>query len=269
MKIGFIGVGAMAQAIIQGGILRAEFVPASNILVHSARKNHYTTYADQNGLTAVASNTELVKQSDIVVLAVVPKVVTSVLTEIKSALTPQKTLVSIVSGISLDQLAQMTTNDQPILRTLPNINSEFGAGMTAVAANNNLTGTAFQQATDMFAATGEVLELAEDQFAVFSAISGSAVAYVDFFIDALSRAGVKYGLNKQVATKIAAQTTLGSAKSLLDADVSPAEMIDQVCSPGGDTIAGILAMEKAGFLSSVVSGIDATIAKSTRKTERD
>lgn len=268
MKIGFIGVGAMAQAIVQG-LLRAEFVPASNILVHSARKNHYTTYADQNGLTAVASNTELVKQSDIVVLAVVPKVVTSVLTEIKSALTPKQTLVSIVSGISLDQLAQMTTNDQPILRTLPNINSEFGAGMTAVAANDNLTGTALQQATDMFAATGEVLELAEDQFAVFSAISGSAVAYVDFFIDALSRAGVKYGLNKQVATKIAAQTTLGSAKSLLDADVSPAEMIDQVCSPGGDTIAGILAMEKAGFLSSVVSGIDATIAKSTGKTERD
>ena len=135
--------------------------------------------------------------------------------------------------------------------------------MTAVAANENLTGDRKAQAISLYQATGSVLELKESQFSVFSAISGSAVAYVDFFIDSLSRAGVKYGFTKEMATQIAAQTTLGSAHSLMASKKSPAEMIDKVSSPGGDTIAGILAMEEAGFLPSVIKGIDATIAKST------
>lgn len=262
MKIGFIGVGAMAQAIIQG-LLRAQFVTAKDILIHSARPEHYQAYAEKFGLTAMESNAQLVQQSDLVVLAVVPQVLEPVIHEINDQLTPTKGLISIVSGISLKRLAQLTNAEQPILRTLPNINSEFGAGMTAVAANDQLSGELKEQAEGLFAATGDVLTMPENQFAAFSAISGSAVAYVDFFIDALSRTGVKYGLNKEVATRIAAQTTLGSAKSLMESGKTPAEMIDQVCSPGGDTIAGILAMEQAGLLNAVVAGIDATIAKST------
>jgi pyrroline-5-carboxylate reductase len=160
-------------------------------------------------------------------------------------------------------LEELTDYQLPILRSLPNINSEYGQGMTAIAANENLTGDRKDQVISVFKATGEVSELPEKQFAAFSAISGSAVAYVDFFIDCLSRTGVKYGFSKDVATQIAAQTTLGSAKSLMDSKATPAEMIDKVCSPGGDTIAGILAMEQAGFLNAVVKGIDATIAKST------
>lgn len=262
MKIGFIGVGAMAQAIIQG-LLNAKFVPANDILVHSAHKAHYENYAAAYGLTAQKTNTALTQNSDVVVLAVVPKVAANVLREIGDALNPTKTLISIVSGISLNRLAELTDYNLPILRSLPNINSEYGQGMTAVAANENLVDQQKQAALAVFKATGEVSELPEDQFAVFSAISGSAVAYVDFFIDCLSRAGVKYGFDKETATKIAAQTALGSAQSLLASKKTPAEMIDKVCSPGGDTIAGILAMEQAGMLNSVVKGIDATIEKST------
>ncbi|EHL99526.1 pyrroline-5-carboxylate reductase [Lentilactobacillus parafarraginis F0439] len=262
MKIGFIGVGAMAQAIIQG-LLRAKFVPAENILVHSAHKENYENYAAQYGLTAKATNQALAADSDLVVLAVVPAVAGDVLGEVRDQLTTEKTLISIVSGVSLSRLEELTDYNLAILRSLPNINSEFGQGMTAVAANENLTGDKKKTALALFAATGEVSELPEDQFAIFSAISGSAVAYVDFFIDALSRAGVKYGFSKETATKVAAQTTLGSAQSLLASGQTPAELIDKVCSPGGDTIAGILAMEQAGFLNSVVKGIDATIDKST------
>ncbi len=262
MKIGFIGVGAMAQAIIQG-LLKAEFVPAQDILVHSAHQDHYEKYAAQYGLTPKESNTAVVDGSDLVVLAVVPAVVTDVVAEIRGELSAKKTLISIVSGVSLDRLEELTDYNLPILRSLPNINSEFGQGMTAVAANENLTGDRKSQAISLYQATGSVLELKESQFSVFSAISGSAVAYVDFFIDSLSRAGVKYGFTKEMATQIAAQTTLGSAHSLMASKKSPAEMIDKVSSPGGDTIAGILAMEEAGFLPSVIKGIDATIAKST------
>ncbi|ORN24426.1 pyrroline-5-carboxylate reductase family protein [Lentilactobacillus parabuchneri] len=245
MKIGFIGVGAMAQAIIQG-LLNAKFVPAENILVHSAHKAHYENYAKQYGLTAEVTNQQVTENSDLVVLAVVPAIAADVLAEIRDQLSSQKTLISIVSGVSLNRLEELTDYNLPILRSLPNINSQYGQGMTAVAANENLSGDRKAQAIAMYEATGSVSELSESQFAAFSAISGSAVAYVDFFIDSLSRAGVKYGFTKEMATH---QT--------------PAELIDKVCSPGGDTIAGILAMEQAGFLPSVIKGIDATIAKST------
>lgn len=266
MKIGFIGVGAMAQAIIQG-LLKARLVPTENILIHSAHQAHYENYADKFGLTPQETNLDVAKNSDFVVLAVVPAIAKAVLAEIRSALTKDKVLVSIVSGVFLERLAELTNYDLPILRTLPNINSEFGQGMTAVAVNENLAGDQKDQALSIFQATGEISELPETLFPAFSAISGSAVAYIDFFIDALSRAGVKYGLSKEAATKIAAQTTFGSADALMQSGKTPAEMIDKVCSPGGDTIAGILAMEEAGFLSSVVKGIDATIDKSTGKTK--
>lgn len=261
MKIGFIGVGAMAQAIIQG-LLRAKFVPAKDILVHSAHQARYEQYADQYGLTAQKTNAELTQNSDLVVLAVVPGIVADVLNEINGELKSNKTLISIVSGLGLNRLEELTDYNLPILRSLPNINSEYGQGMTAIATNENLVGEQKKTAVSLFEATGEISELPEDQFAIFSAISGSAVAYVDFFIDCLSRAGVKYGFNKETATKIAAQTALGSAQSLLASKQTPAEMIDKVCSPGGDTIAGILAMEQAGLLNSVIKGIDATIDKS-------
>ncbi len=139
MKIGFIGVGAMAQAIIQG-LLKAQFVPSQDILVHSAHQQHYEKYAEQFGLTAEPTNQAVAKDSDLVVLAVVPKIAADVLAEIRGELSQKKTLISIVSGVSLNRLEELTDYNLPILRSLPNINSEFGQGMTAVAANENLTG---------------------------------------------------------------------------------------------------------------------------------
>ncbi len=193
---------------------------------------------------------------------------TDVLAEIRGELYTEKDVdLNSFSGVSLNRIrGTVPITICRFFDSLPNINSEFGQGMTAVAANENLTGDRKAQAIAMYEATGSVSELDESQFAAFSAISGSAVAYVDFFIDSLSRAGVKYGFSKEMATKIAAQTTLGSAHALMASKKSPAEMIDKVCSPGGDTIAGILAMEEAGFLPSVIKGIDATIAKSTGKS---
>ncbi len=263
MKIGFIGVGAMAKAIIQG-LLNSKFISSEDILVHSAHKDNYENYAKKFDLTSASSNTELVQKSDYIILAVIPAVVKPVLEEVRTSLN-RKVLLSIASGISLARLEELTDYNLPILRCLPNVNSEFGQGMTAVAANENLVGEQKKTALNIFEATGVVLNLPEDKFANFSAISGSAVAYVDLFIDCLSRAGVKYGFSKKDATNIAAQTTLGSAISLLKSKKTPADMIDTVCSPGGDTIEGILAMEQAGMLNSVVKGIDATIKKSTGK----
>lgn len=267
MKIGFIGVGGMAQAIIAGLLTAKTFAPA-DVTVHSHRQASYQPYAAAHGLVAADSNVAVAEASDLVVLAVTPNVAADVLREIADVLaTGEKTLLSIVAGLSLDEMAGIVGGNVPILRTLPNVNVEVQAGMTAVAANDKLTGDELTAALRVFNTIGSTTDLAEDQFGVFSALAGSSPAYIDFFIDSLSRAGVKYGLTKAQATQIAAQATLGSAKMVLESDKIPFALIDQVASPGGSTVAGLLAMEEAGLMTAVVKGIDATIKRDAGEPE--
>lgn len=259
MKIGFIGVGGMAQAIITGLINKANISPA-DILVHSAHASTYEKFAEKTGTTAEQNNKAVVQASDIVVLAVTPNVATPVLQEIRDELDPKRhTLISIVAGLSLERLEEQAGYDLPILRTLPNLNVAIGSGMTAIHGNEHLTGKVKDQSVALFNQIGSTVTLPEADFATFSALAGSSPAYVFFFIDSLSRAGVKHGLSKAAATKIAAQAVMGSAEMLLNSDENPFALIDQVSSPGGSTVAGLLAMEEAGFMTSVVKGIDATI----------
>ncbi len=251
----------MAQAII-GGLLTAKTFASTDVVVHSHRQTSYQPYATAHDLVAADSNVAVATASDLVVLAVTPNVAKDVLREIADVLaTGEKTLISIVAGLSLKEMAEIVGKKVPILRTLPNVNVEVQAGMTAVIANDNLTGDRLAAALRVFNTIGSTTELAENQFGVFSALAGSSPAYIDFFIDSLSRAGVKYGLTKTQATQIAAQATLGSAKMVLESDKIPFALIDQVASPGGSTVAGLLAMEEAGLMTAVVKGIDATIKR--------
>ncbi|KRM11666.1 pyrroline-5-carboxylate reductase [Paucilactobacillus suebicus] len=258
MKIGFIGVGEMAQAIIKGLINANQFDP-SDIYVHSTHQTTYEPFAKETGVVAVDSNIEVAKQTDIVVLAVIPNAAVVVLNEIKSQLA-DKTLISIIGSLSVTEIENVIGTSIPILRALPNINVEGNVGMTALADNDALIGDKKAVAVKTFEVLGEVSWQQESKFAIFSAIAGSGPAYVDFFIDALSRAGVKYGLTKKEATEIAAMTLQGSSHMVLNSkNQTPMDFVDAVCSPGGSTVAGLLAMEEAGFMNSVIKGIDATV----------
>jgi pyrroline-5-carboxylate reductase len=261
MQLGFIGVGGMAQAIIKG-LIAADAVAPSDIIVHSAHKEHYQAFASSTGVRMADSNAAVVQDSDFVVLAVTPNIAPEVLKETRDELNQEpKVLISIVAGLSLQTMEELAGYDMPILRTLPNVNVAIDAGMTALAVNENLTGAKLADAKGLFDAIGSTTVLPEADFSTFSALAGSSPAYIYFFIDALSRAGVKHGLNKKEATRIAAAVTEGSAKMVLQSDKIPFDLIDQVSSPGGSTVAGLLAMEEAGFMTAVVKGIDATIKR--------
>lgn len=261
MQLGFIGVGGMAQAIIKG-LIAADAVAPSDIIVHSAHKEHYKACASSTGVRMADSNAAVVQDSDFVVLAVTPNIAPEVLKETRDELNQEpKVLISIVAGLSLQTMEELAGYDMPILRTLPNVNVAIDAGMTALAVNENLTGAKLADAKGLFDAIGSTTVLPEADFSTFSALAGSSPAYIYFFIDALSRAGVKHGLNKKEATRIAAAVTEGSAKMVLQSDKIPFDLIDQVSSPGGSTVAGLLAMEEAGFMTAVVKGIDATIKR--------
>jgi len=160
----------------------------------------------------------------------------------------------------------MSANEKPAtieINVLLFVSSSLISAKTAGATLGVTASTtkSLAAALRVFNTIGSTTTLAEDQFGVFSALAGSSPAYIDFFIDSLSRAGVKHGLSKDQATQIAAQATLGSAKMVLESDKIPFALIDQVASPGGSTVAGLLAMEEAGLMTAVVKGIDATIKR--------
>lgn len=259
MKIGFIGAGNMGRAIIDGWLKMHAVAPA-DIYVHSAHAASYEPYAQANGLQAMDSNLAVAQAADVVVLAVKPNIALDALKEVQPALTAGKWVITMVSGLSLADYATVAPA-VPVLRIMPNVNVAIGAGMTALIGNAALTTAQYTAGQHLFDAIGATSEVAEKDFSTFSALAGSSPAYVYFFIDAMARAGVKHGLSKAAATKIAAQATLGSAEMVLKSDKIPFDLIDQVSSPGGTTVAGLLAMEEAGFMTSVVKGIDATIAK--------
>lgn len=262
MKVGFIGVGNMAQAMIKG-LIKAGQIASTDILVHSAHATTYEAVAAKYELTPVADNATLVAEADLVFLAVKPYIVPQVLAETAEAFKKhQPLMVSVAAGLSLTKLAdQVGSQTLPILRIMPNVNVANQAGITAVVGNEQVSAEQVETVKTVLAQLGGVVEISEKDFTTFSALAGSSPAFVYLFIDAMARAGVKHGLTKAAATKIAAQAVMGSAQNVLKSDDSPWDLVDQVSSPGGTTVAGLLAMEEAGLMTAVVKGIDATIAK--------
>ncbi|GBG95500.1 pyrroline-5-carboxylate reductase [Ligilactobacillus salitolerans] len=262
MKVGFIGVGNMAQALIKG-LLHAQAVSGSEIFIHSAHRANYEPYAAKYDLHACADNSEVVTNSDYVFLAVKPLAAGPILAEIKPALLQKKPVVlSMLTGVKLSELENFVgESDIEFLRIMPNVNVAINQGATALVGNAALTKEHLSAAQKLLAALGQTTALSEKDFSTFVALAGSSPAYVYFYIDAMAKTGVKYGLTKKQAVQIAAQAVLGSAANVLASDKSPQDLIDDVCSPGGTTISGLLAMEEAGFMTAVIKGIDVTIAK--------
>lgn len=261
MTIGFIGAGNMARAMISG-LLAKKAVAPTDIVLHGGQPLHYEPYAAKIGAKALASNQAVAETADIVFLAVSPKLGEPILQAIGSTLKKRHVpVVSMLTGVSMATLEKaLGSHDQPVLRIMPNVNVAINAGMIAYAANDAVAGQ-LDGLLDLLNVLGKTMSLPEEQFSTFVALAGSSPAFIYLFIDSLARAGVKYGLEKDQATAIAAQAVMGSAKNVLASDQSPFDLIDQVSSPGGTTVAGLLAMEEAGLMTAVVKGVDATIAK--------
>jgi len=265
MTIGFIGAGTMAGAIVRG-ITASGTVAAGDVFLHDVHADTAQRLADDVGAKVASSPEALVRDSDVVVLAVKPQVLPAVLDELAGAITERRpVLVSIAAGISIAAIeSRLPGGDVPVVRVMPNVNAQIGAGMAAVCGNRAASADDVARVLEIFRAVGEAVELAEKDFATYTAIAGSSPAFVYTFIDALARGAVQGGMPKALATRIAAQAVLGSARMVLeraDDGVSPADLVDMVCSPGGTTIAGIVAMEEAGFSPAVVRGVQAVVAR--------
>ena len=264
---GFIGAGNMAGAIVRGAIA-AGTDPAS-IWLTSAHGSA-ARLADKTGAHYEPDAEALAAACDVVVLAVKPRVIPAVAARIFDAVADARPLVvSIAAGIDLARLESLLPEGARIVRAMPNMAAGVGQSMTALAAGAAAGESDLAAARALMDAVGRTMVIAEEDFPTFVGLAGSSPAFVFTFIDALARAGVLGGIPKAQAVEIAAQAVLGSACAVQveaaaradgGAGRTPADLVDAVCSPGGTTVAGLVAMERAGFSNAVIEAVRAVVA---------
>lgn len=261
MKLGFIGSGNMANAIVKG-ILAAGLECCEGICAYDIDQQKAQDFCQGYQIQCAASPAELIAFADAIVLAVKPNVFSTLLPEISKQLEKKNPLlISIAAGKSIAFIEDLLSYKAAIIRVMPNINAKVAGAMCAYCCNAQATREQQMFVTEIFQAVGSIISLDESYFPLFGVIAGSAPAFAYLFIDSLARAGVKNGMNKKVALQIAAQTVLGSAKMILESDEHPWELIDQVCSPGGTTIEGICQLQNCGFEAAIAKAVDAGVAK--------
>ncbi len=264
MKIGFIGAGNMATGILRGAVRSGAF-QAADLLAFDLDTAKTESLKAELGIAAVENANDLIAQADTIVLAVKPNVLGSLLPSLCEKLQAKNPLlISIAAGKTLDFLGGLLNYDAPIVRVMPNINATVGAAMSAYCCNNRVTDEQKALVEKLCASFGEVMCLPETSFPLFGVLAGCAPAYCYMFIDALARAGVKNGMAKADALKIAAQTALGSAKQILESGAHPWELVDRVCSPGGTTIEGVASLQADAFDASVARAVDAALEKDAK-----
>ena len=254
MKIGIIGGGNMARAIVLG--LLANKTKPENIFVSDKDEKKLTEL--QRFGVKVGANGEAIKFADVLILAVKPNIFPAVLPECKNY---TGLIISIAAGISTDYIKSFLGDSARVVRVMPNTPALVSAGMTAVC-KNGATEEDISVTLKIFSSLGETVALDEDYIDAVVGVSGSGPAYVFTLIEAMADGGVLKGLTRSDAIKLAAQTVLGSAKMVLETGNHPAELRDAVCSPGGTTIEGVAELEKSGFRNAVISAVSACTEKS-------
>ena len=259
MKLGFVGCGNMAQAMIKGiierEILKAEEIIASDAYKAGLEKAHQTL-----GLVMAENNTEVVNNAEIIVLAVKPYLYAAVAEEIKDLLRPEQIIVTIAPGKTTGWIAEQFTESTKIVRTMPNTPSMVGEGMTGVCCNKNVTKEDMDYVCHLMRGFGRVEVVPEELMDVVVAVSSSSPAYVFMFIEAMADAASADGMPRAQAYQFAAQAVYGSAKMILDTHKHPGELKDMVCSPGGTTLEAVRVLENHRLRSSVFEAMKACVA---------
>lgn len=268
-RYGFIGMGNMGKAILKG-ILKGE--KAEKIIFSSEKSENMKEISEKTGIKeaegadSAVRNRAVASSSEILVLAVKPQVLPKVCTEIKDFLTEGMTVVSLAAGVSLERLAELLGGDVKLVRVMPNTPASIGEGMTAICfgQNGNFTEKDKESIREMFRACGEIAEVSEKQLDVIGVTAGSSPAFTYMYIDALADAGVKYGIKREEAQKIAAKAVMGAAAMVLQTGEHPEILKNKVCSPGGTTIEGVEVLYEWGLKNAVMKACTACMEKNMR-----
>jgi pyrroline-5-carboxylate reductase len=256
LRIAILGLGKMGGILAQG-FLSANLLPAANLTATVARADRDRT--PDLGIRLTTDNLAAAQAADIILLAIKPYQIVDVLHEIAPALTPShgraKLVISVAASIPTATMEAAAGAGVAVIRAMPNTPAKLGAGMTAISRGQHVTDAQLALGERIFATVGRTVTLDEKLIDAATGLSGSGPAYLYIVIDALAEAGVSVGLPRDIATLLAAQTTYGAARMVLETGLHPAQLKDQVTTPGGTTIAGIQALEEGKLRATIIQAV--------------
>lgn len=260
MRLGFIGCGNMASAMI-GGIIKNNVAAPGDILASAKTEATRTRVKENLGIGVTPSNKEVAEFAQVLILAVKPFYYEEVIREIKDSVKDDVLVVSIAPGKKLEWLERQFGKPTKIVRTMPNTPALVGEGMSCLCGNQRTSQEDMDQVCGIFAGFGKSEIVTEDLIDVVVGVSGSSPAYVFMFIEAMADAAVADGMPRAQAYRFAAQAVLGSAKMVLETGKHPGELKDMVCSPRGTTIEAVRVLEEKGLRSAVFEAMKACVKK--------
>lgn len=263
LKVGFLGAGKMAAALARG-FAKAGLVSVERLIASDPVESARTHFANEVGAKPSAFNPDVLKFAEVIFLAVKPDHVSDVLAEVRPQFTERHLLVSIAAGVPISRIESLLGTGARIVRVMPNTPALVGASASAFAVGKAARAEDAALVQRLLSAIGVAYQVKEALLDAVTGLSGSGPAYAFFMIEALSDGGVAAGLPRDVATKLAAQTLLGSAKMVLETGLHTGALKDMVTSPGGTTIEGLHELEKAGVRGALISAVRAATDKSRR-----
>lgn len=260
-RVGFIGAGNMAKAIVSG-MLAKKAVRPEDILVSRRSREALEQLQKEWGIAVTTDNMEVARTADIVFLAVKPQVLSEVIAQIRTEIKEHQLFISIAAGKTLTWLEKEFETKVKLVRSMPNTPAMVGEGCTGFCVNPMVTQEEKNLVRHFFECCGTAYEVPEQLMDVVGAAAGSAPAFVFVFAEAMADAAVAAGMPRRMAYDMAAQTLLGSGKLLQETGKHPGELKDMVCSPAGTTICGVRVLEEQGMRGAVMDALDSCIQKS-------
>ena len=260
-RVGFIGCGNIASALI-GGLLKSKTLNSKQIYAFDIRRERLKKVEKEQAINALRDNKDVVRKSDIIVLAVKPQNIKEVLEEIKSSLSKDKRLFSIAAGVSTRFIEETINGEIQVVRVMPNTGALVGLACCGICKGRYTDENGLNLAREIFGAVGLVVIVDDESLMdTITAISGSGPAYVFYLVEAFIQAGLSLGLSREVSNLLANQTIVGAGHLLSESGSSPEELRRAVTSPGGTTEAAIELFEKKEFKNIVVEAIKAAYAR--------
>jgi pyrroline-5-carboxylate reductase len=265
MRIAILGTGKIGESLLAG--LRSS--DWADIVATSRRDERVAELQERHGVEATTSNTAAIKGADVVVLAVKPQDIESLLGEIGHLLTAEQTVVSVAAAIPTAAIERHLGGDVPVVRAMPNTPATVHEGIAGMCAGSHAGREHLDRAGTVLRAVGDVVEVPETQMDAITAVSGSGPAYYALLAESMIEAGILLGLSRDVSTRLVVQTMLGTAKLLRDENVHPVELREMVTSPGGTTIRAIRELEQAGVRAAFLNAINAAMERSKELARGD
>jgi len=254
--LGFLGAGNMSGALIKG-LLHGKILPAERIVASDVKGDRLDQLHKQHGIRVTTDNHALVREADVLVLAVKPQVIDKVLMEVGRDVRADQLVVSVAAGVPIETIETRLPPGSRVVRAMPNTPAMVQAGATAIAGGAHAREDDLRIARELFEAVGCVVVLDEALLDAVTGLSGSGPAYVMLIIEALADGGVKVGLHRDTALLLAAQTVYGSARLLLETGEHPGRLKDMVTSPGGTAIAGLHTLESGALRRTLMDAVEA------------